>query len=520
MTTKKFSPITTESEWTFDIIQDYYLHLERIATEKYGLTFYPNQIEIISSEQMLDAYSSVGLPVGYSHWSFGKDFVRQQEQYKRGRMGLAYEIVINSNPCISYCMEENTTMMQVLVIAHAAFGHNSFFKNNYLFKQWTDADAIIDYLVYAKKYIAECEEKYGYDEVESLLDSCHALQMYGVDKYTKRGSLSAAEEEHRQQERNAHTQASLNDIWRTVPVTNKPDEDEEAIERFPPEPEENVLYFLEKNTPNLPQWKREIIRIVRKLAQYFYPQMQTKVMNEGAATFFHYHLVHDLYDEGLLSEGFMMEFYDNHTAVVRQVPYDHPGYSGINPYALGFAMYQDIKRVAIEPTAEDVEWFGRQSWVGSGDWIGAIKWAMENFKDESFIQQFLSPTVIRDLKLFSFVDDDEDDMIEISAIHNKQGYKAVRETLAAQYNIGVSIPDLQVYDVDRWGDRSITLIHNMVDRRPLDFDDTIEVLKHLRSIWGFDVYVYSVVGPTLYQTITLDCDGPTIDTFIEGVTDW
>ncbi|MGU3846469.1 SpoVR family protein, partial [Vibrio diabolicus] len=98
-----------------------------------------------------------------------------------GQMGLAYEIFINSNPCIAYLMEENTVTMQALVIAHACYGHNSFFKGNYLFQTWTDASSIIDYLLFAKKYLAECEERYGVQEVEKLLDSCHALMNFGVD---------------------------------------------------------------------------------------------------------------------------------------------------------------------------------------------------------------------------------------------------------------------------------------------------------------------------------------------------
>jgi hypothetical protein len=124
-----------------------------IALKELGLDVYPNQIEVISTEQMLDAYSSIGMPLFYKHWSFGKHFARNEAMYRAGMQGLAYEIVINSNPCISYIMEENTATMQTLVIAHAAFGHNHFFKNNYVFKQWTDADGILDYLEFARGYI-------------------------------------------------------------------------------------------------------------------------------------------------------------------------------------------------------------------------------------------------------------------------------------------------------------------------------------------------------------------------------
>ena len=117
-----------------------------IAVDELGLDVYPVQIEVITSEQMLDAYASVGLPLMYRHWSFGKRFAYHETLYRKGLQGLAYEIVINSNPCICYIMEENSMTMQTLVIAHAAFGHNHFFKNNYLFRQWTDAGGILDYL--------------------------------------------------------------------------------------------------------------------------------------------------------------------------------------------------------------------------------------------------------------------------------------------------------------------------------------------------------------------------------------
>jgi spore cortex formation protein SpoVR/YcgB (stage V sporulation) len=155
---------------------------------------YPNQLEVITAEQMMDAYASVGMPMIYRHWSYGKQFISTEKNYKRGHMGLAYEIVINSDPCIAYLMEENTMAMQALVIAHAAYGHNSFFKGNYLFRMWTDASSIIDYLVYARHYIAECEERHGIDAVEDLLDSCHAMMNYGVDRYKRPQKRSLAQE--------------------------------------------------------------------------------------------------------------------------------------------------------------------------------------------------------------------------------------------------------------------------------------------------------------------------------------
>ena len=487
-------PLFVTSEWNFDLIRECDQILSEIAKE-FGLDTYPNQIEVISSEQMMDAYSSVGMPIGYSHWSYGKQLLSTEHSYKRGQMGLAYEIVINSNPCIAYLMEENTMTMQALVIAHACYGHNSFFKGNYLFRTWTDASSIIDYLVFAKNYISKCEERYGIAAVEDVLDSCHALMNYGVDRYKRPYPISAHEEERRQSEREEYLQKHVNDLWRTIPKSASSDTQKNAP-RFPAEPQENILYFLEKNSPLLEPWQREVIRIVRKIAQYFYPQRQTQVMNEGWATFWHYTLLNELHARGYVGDGFMLEFLQSHTSVVAQPAYDSPYFSGINPYTLGFSMMSDIRRICENPTEEDRLWFPE---IAGSNWKETLQFAMKNFKDESFILQFLSPKVMRDLKLFSIVDDDQQDKINVDAIHNESGFKRLRETLAGQYNLGNREPNIQVYNVDVRGDRSLTLHHYMHNRRPLG-DSTSEVLKHLHRLWGFDVHLHSVDGEEIKQS--------------------
>ncbi|KUM05711.1 SpoVR family protein [Chromobacterium subtsugae] len=483
-------PISTGSEWTFDLIGEYDRQIRTIAVDEFKLDVYPNQLEVITAEQMMDAYASVGMPVNYHHWSYGKHFVSTEKSYKRGQMGLAYEIVINSNPCIAYLMEENSMMMQALVIAHAAYGHNSFFKGNYLFRSWTDASAIIDYLVFAKSYISKCEERYGIDEVEELLDSCHALMNYGVDRYKRPQKLSLAKEQARQEEREQYLQMQVNDLWRTIPKRDKDDSGKPAP-RFPLEPQENLLYFIEKSAPLLEPWQREVVRIVRKVAQYFYPQRQTQVMNEGWATFWHYTIMNRLYDKGLITDGYMLEFLQSHTNVVTQPPVTARWYNGINPYALGFAMYQDIKRICEAPTDEDRAWFPD---LAGSDWRESLEFAMRNFKDESFISQYLSPKLIRDFRFFAIRDDDKDDKLEISSIHDEEGYRDIRGKLAEQYNLGSREPNIQVWSVNVRGDRSLTLRHVMHNRRPLEDQSAQEVLKHVCRLWGFDVKLESVDG--------------------------
>ena len=483
----KRTPIAEGSEWTFAALDAFEAEIGHIAADKYRLDTYPNQIEIISADQMMDAYSSVGMPVGYHHWSFGKQFLSTEQRYRKGHIGLAYELVINSDPCIAYLMEENTLILQALVIAHACFGHNSFFKGNYLFREWTDASAIVNYILFARNYITECEERHGMETVEALLDSCHALMNLGVDRFRRPRPISADEEKKRQKEREDYLQQQVNDLWRTVP--KKKQEPEDKWPRFPAEPQENLLYFIEKNAPLLEPWEREIVRIVRKIAVYFYPQRQTKIMNEGWATFWHYNLMNDLYEEGLIDEGGVLEFLQSHTNVIYQPDFDSPHYSDINPYTLGFAMFSDIRRVCENPTDEDKYFLPEQA---GGDWLETVHHAAANYKDESFILQYLSPKVIRDLKLFSILDDESDSAIKVTAIHDEGGYSQVREELADQYNLSKQEPDIQVWEVSLRGDRSITLRHSQRDGIPLDEDDAKEVLKHMHHLWRFDVHLESV----------------------------
>jgi spore cortex formation protein SpoVR/YcgB (stage V sporulation) len=469
------------SEWDLEAITAYDTAIGDLA-RTFGLVCYPHQLEIINSQQMMDAYASVGMPVNYHHWSFGKHFLATENRYKRGHMGLAYEIVINSDPCIAYLMEENSLPMQALVIAHAAYGHNSFFKGNHLFKQWTSADAIIDYLVFARNFLSECEERHGHESVERLLDACHALMNLGVDRYKRAPRLSMAREKLRQQERADYLQSQVNELWRTLPPQREKSVAAED-QRFPKEPEENLLYFIEKNAPLLEPWQREVVRIVRKIAQYFHPQRQTQVMNEGWATYWHYTILNTLYDQGRVSEGFILEFLQSHTNVVHQPPYRSKYYSGINPYALGFAMWRDLRRICEEPTAEDREWFPE---IAGSPWRKTFDFAMQNFKDESFIAQFLSPKVMRDFRLFAVLDDDQKDKLKIGAIHDDQGFRALRRVFADQYNLGSREPNLQVWNVDLNGDRALTLRYFSYQRRPLE--DAFEVvLDHLAYLWGFTV---------------------------------
>ena len=482
------------ADWDFSTIQRIHDACEEIAVGELKLDTYPNQIEVITAEQMLDAYSSVGMPLFYKHWSFGKHFAFHEAMYRKGLKGLAYEIVINSSPCISYLMEENTATMQTLVIAHAAFGHNHFFKNNYLFRQWTDADGILTYLDFAKGYIAHCEERHGSLAVEQTLDAAHALMSHGVDRYPGKKKLDLRAEEERARERRAHEETAFNDLWRTIPSGPLKSASELSSERrraLLGLPQENLLYFLEKSAPRLQPWQRELLRIVRHIAQYFYPQGQTKVMNEGTATYVHYHIMNRLHQQGRLDDGNFLEFLQSHTNVVFQPDFDDPRYSGFNPYALGFAMMRDIERIVTVPDDEDREWF--PDIAGQGDAFGVLRHVWANYRDESFISQFLSPRLIRQMRMFQLHDDPEvGDGIRVEAIHNERGYRRVRRALAREYDVGFGDPNIEIVDVDLAGDRRLLLRHSVVDGAVLAEADVKLVLQHLADLWSYDVSLSEV----------------------------
>lgn len=481
--------ITSRTDWTPELITQVYDEIEKIAYEELELEgqVYPNQLEIISAEQMIDAYSSVGLPINYTHWSFGKDFLKTKTAYDKGHQHLAYEIVINSRPCISYLMEENDMMMQALVIAHAAFGHNFVFKNNVAFKQWTDAGSIVDYMAFAKDYIVRCEDRYGVEAVERVLDAAHALAPHGIDKYPRKHSSIVSEEARLRLliEEDDERQKNLDIIMdRTRIHREEAKISEEEIEA---DQEENLLYFIMKKSPSLEDWKREILRIVWKVNQYFSPQGGTKVLNEGFASFTHYYIMTRLEEKGILSPDAYMSFLTSHAGVLFQPGYDSRYYSGFNPYALGFAILMDVKRICENPTEEDKQWMphliGRR-------WQDAVKEAVSEYRDDGFIMQFLSPKVIRDLRLFAVAIRENavhDRSAIVAEIHDDIGYREVRRILAQSHERQNFVPQIVVTRADLKEDRTLYLKYIPFRGRQLHRKSAMTVVDYIDELWGYPV---------------------------------
>ncbi|NVN10940.1 SpoVR family protein [Nguyenibacter vanlangensis] len=501
----------TGNDWNFQVIRDCYDAIEEIARTELGLETYANRIEIITSEQMLDVYTAHGMPLGYKHWSFGKRFIGHENAYRRGLMGLAYEVVINSDPCISYLMEENSATMQALVIAHAAFGHNHFFRNNRLFREWTDPSEILGYLEFARGYIARCEERHGLRAVERILDAAHALQNQGVHRHSGARKLDLKAEQQRARDRRAYEDSMFNDLWRTLPTEDAPGADHQAEDALSRRrlglPEENLLYFLEKHAPRLASWEREIIRIVRMVAQYFYPQPQVKMMNEGCATWVHAYIMRRLHELGRIDDAAYLEVIHSTSNVITQLGFDAGGGPSFNPYALGYAMMTDIARICTEPTAEDRTWF--PDIAGNGDAIGTLRHAWAEYRDESFIQQFLSPKTIRDFRMFRLRDDTSQPYLLVDAIHDEAGYRDIRRSVALTYDPGTFYTEIEIVDVDLLGDRTLVLEHRSRAGQLLQPNDARQTLNYLSSLWGYGVILKEIDTQTGAVLTTHTANVPT-----------
>ncbi len=471
--------------------------IEIIAKEKYELDVYPNLIEIIRADQMLDAYTTTGLPNSYRHWSFGKRRAIEEKKYDSSKH-LAYEIVINSNPCLAYCMDSNTPLLQMIVIAHASYGHNTVFKNNYLFQGYTDADTILIDNRRMRDYVYECEQKHGWKEVSEFLDFCHAMQFLDIPDTIAKRKLRPSEVKKREEERRMqfHINAPLESVFASKSNPEKPET--KSIYSG----HKNILSFMADHAPHMPEWKRNIMRMRSGVSQYFKPQMMTKILNEGMATFTHDKILTTMRDIGLIDFGMYNEYKQINQGVLYQPPAVRKtkGPDGqdvevlvgadMNPYTLGFKILTEIERICKDPTEEDKKWF--PLFAGDPDWLGMVKHAVFSSSDETFIEQYLSPKAMRDMKMFAVEDQEKNGFIEITAIHAGDGFREMRNKLARDNRLFEKLPDISLHDYQDKTDRCLILRHKMINGRPLDEKDTVAVLEHMHRHWEHPIVIESV----------------------------
>ena len=294
--------------------------------KEYGLDYYPQEFEIIGYNEMLSHEAYLGMPSRYPHWSFGKAYEKNKTLYSFNLTGLPYEMVINSNPCIAYLMRDNTLLLQILTMAHV-YGHNDFFKNNRHFVEGTKADTVIEMFKpdadIIRSYIND--PSIGYNKVEHVLDAAHSLR-YQVCRVVG----------FKQQSNDELKEKMVVEYCRKIEERGLLDEtvkiDEPDLTKFPLEPQDDVLKFI-TSYGRLEEWEKQIIEIVRRESLYFMPQIETKIMNEGWASYTHYNILKSLN----LPQTLHLEFIKRHNDVIAAIP------GRLNPYYIGFKLFEDIE---------------------------------------------------------------------------------------------------------------------------------------------------------------------------------
>jgi stage V sporulation protein R len=341
----------------------------RAKADEFGLDCYPQEFELCDHNGMIGFMSYHGMPSHYPHWSFGKSYEKLKTLYDHGVAGLAYELVINSNPAIAYLMRDNTLLLQILTMAHV-YGHNDFFKNNFTFKSTRAELTIETFKAHAMRVRHYVEDpSIGYEKVERIMDAAHALQ------WNCRRNLAIRKVGHKEQvERAIEASQPRFDPFQNIHARENFKEAE--VHKVPIEPDEDVLLFIRDHNPYLAEWEKDLLTIVDEEAKYFIPNMETKIMNEGWASYWHHRILESL----RIEQGLHIEFMIRHNQVVTP----HPGQ--INPYYLGLKIWEDIHRRWENPTTEEIKRDGPPN--KSGD--AKIFEVRETERDSSFLRRYLT----------------------------------------------------------------------------------------------------------------------------------
>ncbi len=434
-----------------------------------GLDPCPQEFEICDHGQMFAYMVYSGMPSHYPHWSYGKSYEKLKTLYDYGVSGLPYEMVINANPSIAYLMRDNTLLLQVLTIAHV-YGHNDFFKNNFTFRSTRAEFTIQTFKTHADRVREYIEDpSIGLEKVEKLLDAAHALSLQCRRNLAMRKQTPEEELERRLEEAQPSADPFQSIHRRQEYVA--PD-----LNRVPLYPEEDMLIFIRDHNPHFSDWERDLLTIVHEEAQYFIPQLETKIMNEGWASFWHKRILESLE----LPQSMQLEFMVRHNQVLSAVP------GAINPYHLGMKVWEDIERRWNQPTVEEEKEFGPRAQSGR-DKIFA---AREAERDVSFLRRYLTEELIRELNLFEYQSRGGDRVV--ARVADDDNWRAIKETLIRSVGTGTA-PVIKIEDADYDNNRVLFLKHDH-DGRDLQLEYAEKTLQYLRQLWGREVVLETEIN--------------------------
>jgi stage V sporulation protein R len=441
----------------------------RERVDEFGLRCYPQEFEVCDHGQMLGYMAYHGMPAHYPHWSFGKSYEKTKTMYDHGVSGLPYEMVINSDPCLAYLMRDNSLCLQILTIAHV-YGHNDFFANNFTFTSGTRADQTLDQFKARADRVRDYVEdpSIGIERVETLLDAAHALSM----SCRRNPAIRKLSREEQRERRIEAAQPRVDPFER---LHRRPSYVEPDLRQIPLEPEEDVLLFIRDHNRHLMAWEQDLLTIVHEEAQYFLPQIETKIMNEGWASYWHHKIMNSLD----LPQEIHLEFLVRHNQVICP----HPG--SINPYHLGYKIWHDIERRFDEPRAAEIEAYGTPGKSGR-DKIFEVR---ETDRDIAFLRRFLTEELMRELDLFEF--EPRGDNLVVSRVADEESWEQVKQTLLR--TVGMSAqPVIKIHDADYGNNRALYLKHDH-DGRDLHIGYAEKTLAYLHQLWGHRVLLETLM---------------------------
>ena len=428
----------------------------------FGLDTYPMRYEICPAD-IIYTFGAYGMPTRFAHWSFGKQFHKMKMQYDFG-LSQIYELVINSDPCYAFLLDTNSLIQNKLIIAHV-LAHCDFFKHNVRFSN-TRRDMVESMTATAER-IAAYEMLYGKEEVERFLDAVLAIQEH-IDPSIMRPKLPVYEDDDEEVE--VVRKTDYDDLWNLGDRENKTRLVLPYRKKFPPRPEKDLLLFMEEYSSELEEWQRDILTMMREEMLYFWPQLETKIMNEGWASYWHQRILREMD----LTSDETIEFAKLNANVVQ------PSKTGINPYYLGVKIFEDIETRYNNPTKEM-----RDLGIETNSGREKMFEVREIESDISFIRNYLTKDLVKQEDLYLF--EKKNGNYEIT----DKDYENVRDQLVSM-RVNGSFPYIVVENGDYMRLGELYLQHGY-EGTELDPHYLENVLPYIHQLWGRPIHLETVV---------------------------
>jgi len=432
----------------------------------------PNvRFEVVPVEELYEL-AAYHFPTRFAHWTHGAAYYRQKTRYDFG-LEKIYELVLNTDPCLAYLLDTNSMIEHKLVIAHV-LGHADFFRRNVYFRE---TDRHMDEAASRHaRIVQDFEDEHGVERVEQTLDAALALSFH-VDA-TSVGFREKSRAEHENERRHplAPPSTPYDDLWY---ITKKRDVITPRQRRLPPEPEHDLLNFLATNSPILEEWQRTLLSLVREEWLYFYPNMRTKVMNEGYATFWHKRIL----ENAQLTPDEHVQFRRMHVGVIAS------GHRyGLNPYAVGYHIWRDLEQRWEHPEDEET-WYGERFRRGGGEGLAKVLAVAADYRDSEFVRAFLTEKLVEDLDLYVYRFQGNAQKQEGAWTVDDKPWQRVRDAIVDELT-SLGVPSISVVDGDYHGHGELLLVHDAASNPwPLDQDYAKRTLALIHRLWGKPVHL-------------------------------